>query len=151
MNKSKSEWSLLLVWAVYGSLQLQPLICFLGWRRSTCRSYWAASIELVDFLLLVLINKLVNVHVTASNSYFEHFPVFRNQNLLSSKIVDTFASYHALEHDLEFVSVGMIVDVLCHFAFNRIIFDREVDFIAKVRELFLKTGNLNLCSLKLLQ
>ena len=72
-------------------------------------------------------------------------------DFLCSEIVNTRRSNFTLEHDSEFCSIGMVVDVLCYLDIDGITSDGEVDTELQAGDFFLETGNLYLSILELLQ
>ena len=71
-------------------------------------------------------------------------------DFLCSEIVNTRGSNFTLEHDSEFCSIGMVVDVLCHLDIDGITSDGEVDTELQAGDFFLETGYLYLSILELL-
>ena len=156
INYSEFEGSTIIVWAasiVGGSLQLRSLRCLVGWRRSSTShpSNWAASIKFVNLRLGVLIDKLIDVNVAAPNSDLECFPVLSNLDLLCTEIVDALASNQTLEHDSEFGTIRVMVQVLCHLAIDRVTSDGEVDTELHAGDFLFETCDLNLGILELLE
>ena len=72
-----------------------------------------------------LVNKLVDVKVAPSNTD-EDFSVFIfDVDALGAKSV--YARAFSKEHDLQFTTIGVIINVIGDFYVNRVGFDRQVD------------------------
>ena len=82
----------------------------------------------LDFLQLnscILINKLIDWKVAATNS--DLYATFLNSDIdsLATKLVDTL--FFAHEHDFEPVSIRVVIDKLCNLLINWVILHRHVD------------------------
>jgi hypothetical protein len=86
---------------------------------------WIVSGDLLELDGSVLIDELVDGHVTTTDANLDLVLDDLHLNTLGSKPVDTGALTH--EHDLELGSVRVVVDVLSDFHVNGIVTDGHVD------------------------
>ena len=73
----------------------------------------------------VLVQELVNGEVAAANTNLYVVLFDLDSNSLCAKLVDALGLTH--EHDLEFLTFGVVVDEFSQFAINLVLLDRDVD------------------------
>jgi len=73
----------------------------------------------------MLVQKLVDTHVTTAHSNLDLVLLDSHIDSLSTELVDTFSFSH--EHEFKFVSIRIVVNELSHSTINEIILQWNVD------------------------
>jgi len=68
------------------------------------------ALKFLELSRSVLVQELVNGKVTTTNSDVNLVLVHLDRNLLATELVDTLRLAH--EHDLQLLSIGVVIDVL---------------------------------------
>ena len=83
------------------------------------------SLQLFELDRCVLVKEFIDWQVTATNSNVDLVLVDLDVNTLAAELVDTLGFSH--EHDLQLLTVGVVVDVLGDTLVNRIVLDGNVN------------------------
>ena len=112
---------------------------------------WILALETLKLARRVLVQELVDGQVSAAHLDDDFSTLDLDEHALGSELVDTFGLTH--EHDLELLTVGIIVNVLRQLRVDRVRLDWDVnsDSGLQVNDVSLKGGNLILEVLDLLE
>ena len=114
-----------LAWRVQGRFDLPALQSLLQSDAIGHTSGRILSLEPLKLRRRVLVNELIDRKETATNLDLNLVTQGLHIHLLRAKLIDTGGLTH--EHDLEFLAVRVVVDVLSQLLVDRIVLDRDVD------------------------
>ena len=93
-------------------------------------SHGVLALQFLELDRRVLVQELIKREVATSNSDLNLVTHATNHYTLGTKLISAFRFAH--EHDLQFLSVRVVVDVLCKLLVDCIVLDRDVDCDARL-------------------
>ena len=86
---------------------------------------WIVPLETLELNRSVLVEELVDGEEATSDLDLDLSALNLDHDATRSKLVDALGLAH--EHDLQLLTVGVVVDVLCKFSVDRVLLDWDVD------------------------